>query len=84
MPRFSSNIANVTLTVIMSDQAEISIIGFEIKTTIPQKNIVKEKNWFKVCNKDTKLQNSVYFKPFSRDSIVDFEQINVLWVYDGH
>lgn len=43
MPRFSSNIANVTPTVIMSDQAEISIIGFEIKTTIPQKNIVKEK-----------------------------------------
>lgn len=40
MPRFSSNIANVTPTVIMSDQAEISIIGFDF---IPQKNIVKEK-----------------------------------------
>ena len=56
MPRFSSNIANVTPTVIMSDEAEILIIGFERKTTIPQNEKLcnRKINRFKVCNKDTK------------------------------
>ena len=80
MPRFSSNIANVTPTVIMSDQAEISIIGFDF---IPQKNIVKEKKTGSKFVIRTLNSKTVYFKPFSRDSIVDFEQINIWWVYDG-
>ena len=35
---------------------------------------------FKVNNKETRTTSMAYFKPFSSNSVIDFEKENVCWV----